>query len=69
MKQGGKLRIFNYGSFFIGIVEKWGDITYPSVTSFSAHTSGARGLKFGSNNHLIGGTKFTYQNFDILSRS
>jgi len=40
-----------------------------SVTSFSAHTIGARGLNFGRNNHHIGGSKSTYQIFDILPRS
>jgi len=30
-----------------------------SVTSFSNRTSEARGLKFGRNNHHIGGLKFT----------
>jgi len=49
-----------------GIMGKWGDVTRPSVTSFSAHTNGARGLKFGRNNHHTGGSKFTNQ---ILSRS
>jgi len=48
---------------------KWGDVMSPSVTSFSAHTSGARGLKFGRNNHHIGGSKFTDLIYDILSRS
>jgi len=45
------------------------DVTCPSVTSFSAHTSRARGLKFGRNNNHIGGSRFTNQVFDILSRS
>jgi len=48
---------------------KWGDIPLASVTSFSAHTSGARELKFGRNNHHSGGSKFINQIFDILSRS
>jgi len=47
---------------------KWGDVACPSVTSFPTHTSGAGGLKFGRNNHHIGGSKFTNQIFDILSR-
>jgi len=48
---------------------KWDDIMCPSVTSFFAHTREARGLKFGKNNDHIGGSKFAYQIFDILSRS
>jgi len=48
---------------------KWGEVTCPSVTSFSAHTSGARELKFGKNNHHIGGSKFSNQIFEISSRS
>jgi len=48
---------------------KWGDVQHASVTSVSAHTSGARGLKFGRNNHHIDGSKFTNQIFDILFRS
>jgi len=48
---------------------KWGDLLRASVTSFSTHTSGAKGLKFGRNNHHIDGSKFTNQIFDILSRS
>jgi len=39
--------------FFTGIMGKWGDVTSLSVTSFSAYTSGARGLKFGRNNHHL----------------
>jgi len=39
------------------------------VTSFSAHTSGARVLKFGRNNYHIDGPKFTNEIFDILSSS
>jgi len=54
---------------FLGIMRKWGGITCPPVTSFSAHTSGARELTFGRNNHQSGGSKFTNQIFDILSRS
>jgi len=45
---------------------KWGDVTCLSVNSFSVHTSGARGLKFGRNNYHIGGSKYTNQIFDIL---
>jgi len=46
---------------------KWGDVMCLSVTSFSAYTSGARGVKFCRNNYHIGGSKFTNQTFDILS--
>jgi len=49
--------------FSLRIAGKQRDITCPSVTSFS---SGARGLKFGRNNHHIGGSKFTSQIFDSL---
>jgi len=45
------------------------DVPCPSVTPFSAHTSRARGLKFGRNNHHIGGSKLTNQIFDILSKN
>jgi len=58
--EGGSLE-FSLWFFCIGIMGKWGDVTCPSVTSFSAHTSGARGLKFDRNNHHIGGSKFTAQ--------
>jgi len=40
-----------------------------SVTSFSSHTSGARGLKFGMHNPYMNASKITYQIFDILPRS
>jgi len=40
---------------------KWGDVLHASVTSFSANSSGARGLEFGRNNHHIDGSKFTNQ--------
>jgi len=40
-----------------------------SVTSFSAHTSRARGLIFDKNNHHIGNSKCTNQIFDIFSRT
>jgi len=50
------------------LMGKWGDVMCLSVTSFSAHTSGARGLKFSKNNHDIGGSKFTFQIFEILSK-
>jgi len=55
--------------FCKGIAGKRCGITCPSVTSFSAPASGARGLKFGSSNYHIGGSKFTHQIFGILSRS
>jgi len=51
----GKLR---FSLWFAG---KRRDVMCRSVTSFSAHTSGARGLKFGRNNCHIGGSKFTDQ--------
>jgi len=62
-KQGGSLEIS------LCLVGKWGDVTCQSITSFSAHTSQARGLKFCRNNYHIGGSKFTNQIFYILSRS
>jgi len=40
-----------------------------SVTSFSSHTSGARGLKFGTHNPYMNAFKVTNQIFDILPRS
>jgi len=40
-----------------------------SITSFSFHTSEARGLKFGMHNPDIDGSKATIQIFDILPRS
>jgi len=48
-------------NFCIGIAGKQRDVPCLSVTSFSAHTSGAGGLKFGRNNHHIGCSKFTNQ--------
>jgi len=66
----GEVKNFHFGSvFLIGIMGKWGDFKCPSVTSFLAPTGKDRGLKFGRNNHHIGGSKFIYQIFDILSRS
>jgi len=45
-KRQGKFRIYIMVDFFrIGIVGKRGDITCPSLTLFSAHTSGARGAE------------------------
>jgi len=40
---------------------KWGDVPHVSVSSFAAHTSGSRELKFGRNNHHIDGSKLTNQ--------
>jgi len=48
---------------------KWDDVTCAPVTSFSAHSSGAGGLKFGRNSYQLSGSKFTNQTFDILSKS
>jgi len=62
-KQGGS------SEFSLWFSGKRRDIKCLSVTSFSAHTSGARWLKFGRNNHHIGGSKFMDQIFDILSIS
>jgi len=42
------------------------DVTHESVTSFSSHTSEARGLKFGMHNRHMDGSKVTDQIFDIL---
>jgi len=41
----------------------------PSVTSFSAHTSVARGMKIGMRNPYMNASKVTNQIFDILPRS
>jgi len=69
-KRGGKFRIFIMVRFFyIEIMGKWGKVTCPLVTSFFRSYSGTRVLKFGRNNYAIGGSKFTNQIFDILSRS
>jgi len=61
-----RVGISEFSLWFVG---KRCDIMCPSVASFSAYTSGAGGLKFGRNNHDIGGSKFNNQIFDILSRS
>jgi len=42
------------------------DVPRVSVTSFSSHTSEARGLKFGMHNPNKDGSKVTNQIFDIL---
>jgi len=55
--------------FSLWFVGKQLEVKCPSVTSFQTSTSGARGLKFGKNNHHIGGSKSIDQIFDILPRS
>jgi len=55
--------------FSLWFAGKWREVTCPSVTSFSAHSSRARVLKFGRNNHHISDSKYPIQIFDILSRS
>jgi len=57
--KGGSLE-FSLWFFCISIMGKWGDITCPSVTSSAAHTFKARGLKYGGNNHHIGGPDFIF---------
>jgi len=42
---------------------------HQSVTSFSSHTSEARGLKIGMHIPHMDGSKATVQFFDILPRS
>jgi len=43
------------------ILYRDGDITLASVTSFSSHTSKARGLKIGVHNSYMDGSKVTDQ--------